>query len=185
MPHPNILERNDCALVVIDVQEAFRNVIPQFEQIAVRISTAVRGFGILNIPILVTEQYPKGLGPTVEEISLSLPEGTIPFEKRTFSSCGAAPFRERLTELDVNQIVLCGIETHVCVSQTAHDLLEIGFDVHVLTDCVGSRFEHDKEAGLSKMYGSGVDPSSTEMALFEIMRDAGHEKFKEIQALIK
>ena len=159
--------------------------IPQFEQIAVRISTAVRGFGILNVPILVTEQYPKGLGPTVEEISLSLPEGTIPFEKKSFSSCGAAPFRERLTELDVNQIVLCGIETHVCVSQTAHDLLELGFDVHVLTDCVASRFEHDKDAGLSKMYGSGVDPSSTEMALFELMRDAGHEKFKEIQALIK
>ena len=185
MPHPNILDPKATALLVVDMQEAFRNAIPQFEQVAVRISTAVRGFQALEIPIFVTEQYPKGLGPTVEEISLSLSDGTKPFEKNTFSGCGAELFRKTLDETDVSQIVLCGIETHVCVNQTAHDLLEMGFDVHVLTDCVASRFEHDKEAGLSKMYGSGVDPSSVEMALFELMRDAGHEKFKEIQALIK
>lgn len=185
MPHPNILDRNSCALVVIDVQEAFRNVIPQFEQIAVRISTAVRGFHILDVPIIVTEQYPKGLGPTVEEITLSLPEGTVPFEKKAFSACGADPFRKTLEDLDANQIVICGIEAHVCVSQTAHDLLDAGFDVHVLTDCVASRFDFDREAGLSKMYGSGVDPSSVEMALFELMRDSGHDNFKEIQALIR
>jgi nicotinamidase-related amidase len=185
MPHPNILDKNSTALVVIDMQEAFRNSIPQFEQIAVRISTAVRGFQILDIPIFVTEQYPKGLGPTVEEISLSLPEGTTPFEKNTFSSCGASAFRNALDECEAGQIVICGIETHVCVNQTAHDLLDMGFAVHILTDCVGSRFEVDKEAGLSKMYGSGVDPCSVEMALFELMRNSTHEKFKEIQALIK
>ncbi|MFL6467311.1 MAG: hydrolase [Pyrinomonadaceae bacterium] len=185
MAHPNILDPKNCALVVVDVQEAFRTVIPQFEQIAVRISNAVRGFNLLGIPILVTEQYPKGLGPTVEEISLSLPEGTEVLEKKSFSACGYAPFRKILEQFDVNQIVLCGIETHVCVGQTAHDLLDVGFDVHVLTDCVASRFEHDREAGLSKMYGSGVDPSTVEMALFELLRDSGHDKFKEIQGLIK
>ncbi len=185
MAHPNLLDRKSTALVVIDVQEAFRNVIPQFEQIAVRISTALRGFHILEVPIIVTEQYPKGLGPTVEEITLSLPEGNVPLEKRAFSACGAGPFMKMLEEFDVSQIVICGIETHVCVSQTAHDLLDAGFDVQVLTNCVASRFDHDREAGLSKMYGSGVDPSSVEMALFELMRDSSHEKFKEIQALIK
>ena len=185
MAHPNLLDRKSTALVVIDVQEAFRNVIPQFEQIAVRISTALRGFHILEVPIIVTEQYPKGLGPTVEEITLSLPEGNVPLEKRAFSACGAGSFMKMLEEFDVSQIVICGIETHVCVSQTAHDLLDTGFDVQVLTDCVASRFDHDREAGLSKMYGSGVDPSSVEMALFELMRDSSHEKFKEIQALIK
>jgi nicotinamidase-related amidase len=185
MRHPNILDRKSSALFVIDVQEAFRNVIPRFEEIAVRISTAVRGFQLLNVPIVVTEQYPKGLGPTVEEIALSLPEGTKRFEKSAFSACGSEPLKDLLEGLDVTQIILCGIETHVCVSQTAHDLLDIGYDLHILTDCVASRFEHDKEAGLSKMYGSGVDPSSVEMALFELMRDSSHEKFKEVQALIK
>src|SRR5687768_3838583 len=99
MPHPNILERKNCALFVIDVQEAFRNVIPRFEEIAVRISTAVRGFQILNVPIVVTEQYPKGLGPTVEEITLSLPEGAKPIEKNTFSACGAEVLKDKLEEL--------------------------------------------------------------------------------------
>jgi nicotinamidase-related amidase len=185
MPHPTILDRSSCALVVIDVQEAFRTVIPQFEQIAVRISTAIRGFQILGVPVIVTEQYPKGLGPTVEEIVLSLPENAQRIEKKAFSACGAGPFRKILEDLEVGQVVICGVETHVCVSQTAHDLLVADFDVHVLTDCVASRFDHDREAGLSKMYGSGVDPSSVEMALFELMRDSSHEKFKEIQALIK
>ena len=185
MPHTKILDRNSCALVVIDVQEAFRAVIPQFEQIAVRISTAVRGFQILGVPVIVTEQYPKGLGPTVEEIALSLSESAARIEKKAFSACGANSFRRTLEQLEVGQVVICGIEAHVCVSQTAHDLIDDDYDVHVLTDCVASRFEHDREAGLSKMYGSGVDPSSVEMALFELMRDSGHEKFKEIQALIK
>jgi len=185
MAHPNILDRKSTALIVIDVQEAFRNVIPQFENIAVRISTAIRGFQILDIPVIVTEQYPKGLGPTVEEIVLSLPEDAERIEKKAFSACGASSFKKSLDDLEVSQVVVCGVETHVCVNQTAHDLLADDYDVHVLTDCVASRFDHDREAGLSKMYGSGVNPSSVEMALFELMRDSGHEKFKEIQALIK
>jgi nicotinamidase-related amidase len=185
MAHPNILDRKSTALIVVDVQEAFRNVIPQFENIAVRISTAVRGFQLLNVPVIVTEQYPKGLGPTVEEIVLSLPDNFERIEKKAFSACGDRSFKKSLEDLEVSQVVICGVETHVCVNQTAHDLLADDYDVHVLTDCVASRFDHDREAGLSKMYGSGVNPCSVEMALFELMRDSGHEKFKEIQALIK
>lgn len=185
MPHPKILNASECALVVIDVQEAFRNAIPDFAEIVPRISTAVRGCEILGVPVIVTEQYPKGLGPTAEEISLSLPESAVIFEKSSFSACGSAEFVKKLEELDVNQVVLCGIEAHICVNQTAHELLEAGFDVHLLIDCISSRFAHDKDAGLSKMYGSGADPSSVEMALFELMRGSSHKKFKEIQALIK
>jgi len=172
-------------MAVIDVQEAFRSSIPDFAEIADNISIAVRGCQILSIPVLVTEQYPKGLGRTAEEIRLALPDDREPIEKTAFSSCGAGTFVEELRKLGAKQIVLCGIETHVCVNQTAHELLSEGFEVHLLTDCVASRFEYDKAAGLAKMKSSGVVPSSIEMMLFELMRDAKHEKFKEIQQLIR
>ncbi len=180
-----MLEAENTVLIVVDVQEAFRDVIGNFAVIASNIARAVTGFGILGIPVLVTEQYPKGLGSTAEEIRYSLAEGVVPVEKTTFSAFGEADFRIALENNAVRQIVLCGVETHVCVNQTAHELLENGYSVHLLTDCVGSRFDHDKAAGLEKMKASGVVPSSVEMALFEIMRDAKHEKFKEVQALIK
>ena len=185
MRHPKILNAAKAALIVVDIQEGFRNAIPDFEIIASRASVAVRGFRILGIPVLVTEQYPKGLGPTAEEIRFVLPDGFEVFEKTTFSSCGAARFATKLKELGVAQVVLCGLETHVCVNQTAHDLLENGFDIHLLYDCVTSRHEYNKVAGLAKMEQSGVVPSSIEMALFELIRDAKHAQFKEIQALIK
>lgn len=185
MPHPNLLDIKKAALVVVDVQEAFRSVIPDFTLIADRASVAVRGFQILDVPVLVTEQYPKGLGHTAEEIRLVLPDDFKVFEKTAFSSCGAASFAAKLEELGVTQAVICGLETHVCVNQTAHDLLDRGLQVHILADCVCSRFEHNKVAGLDKMRASGVLTSSIEMALFELMRDAKHAQFKEIQALIK
>jgi nicotinamidase-related amidase len=185
MAHDNLLDQHTSALVVDDVQEAFRNAIPDFALIASRISTAVRGFQILGVPVLVTEQYPKGLGRTAEEILLALPDDFEVFEKTVFSSCGAGMFVKRLADLGTKQVVLCGLETHVCVNQTAHDLLDSGYQVHVLTDAVCSRFDRDKAAGLQKMQMSGVVPSSIEMAFFELMRDAKHGQFKEIQALIK
>ena len=172
-------------MVVIDIQEAFRHVIPAFETAAVKASTAVRGFLTLGLPVLVTEQYPNGLGHTAEEIRFVLPGDAEIFEKSAFSSCGAGAFASRLDELNIKQAVICGLETHVCVNQTAHDLLDRGIQVHLLTDAVCSRFEENKAAGLAKMYASGVIASSVEMALFELMRDSKHDKFKEIQALIK
>lgn len=185
MPHPKILDSNKTALIVVDFQEAFRSPINDFAQIASRISIAVRGFQILNLPIIVTEQYPKGLGRTAEEILFSLPPEFEFVEKTTFSSGGASPFMEKLRASGASQIVLCGLEAHVCVNQTAHDLLNENYEVHILTDCVSSRFTPDKEIALRKMQQSGVVPSSVEMALFELMRDSKHEQFKEIQNLIK
>ena len=185
MAHRNILEKSRTAFLVVDVQEAFRGAVPDFALVASRISMAVRGAGLLGLPVLVTEQYPKGLGNTAEEIQLALPESYDLFEKTAFSSCGAERLVGKLEELGINQVVVCGLETHICVNQTAHDLLDRGFQVHILTDCVCSRFDHDKAAGLVKMQGSGVVTSCMEMALFELMRDSRHEKFKEIQALIR
>ncbi len=185
MAHPNILNKGKTALVVVDLQEAFRSSINDFAQIASRISMIVRGFQILDLPIIITEQYPKGLGRTAEEILFSLPPDFEFIEKTAFSSCGASAFLEKLRETGATQIVLCGLETHVCINQTAHDLLNENYQVHLLQDCVSSRFTHDKEIGLRKMQAGGVIPSSIEMALFELMRDAKHEQFKAIQELIK
>ena len=185
MAHPKILDRNKAALVVVDLQEAFRFPLNDFAQIATRASIAVRGFLVLNLPVIITEQYPKGLGRTAEEVLFSLPTDFEFIEKTAFSSCGASAFMEKLCETGASQIVLCGLETHICINQTAHDLLENNFEVHILTDCVGSRFTQDKETALRKMQINGVVPSTVEMALFELMRDSKHEQFKEIQDLIK
>jgi nicotinamidase-related amidase len=185
MPHPRILDSSQSALVVVDMQEAFRSVIGDFALIASRIPIAIRGFMALGVPVIVTEQYPRGLGKTAEEIALTLPTDFEIIEKTSFSCCGESSFNERLSKAGVKQVVICGIETHVCVNQTTHDLLDQGYQVHVLTDCVGSRFEHDKKAGLKKMITSGAVPSSIEMALFEMMQDSKNERFREVQALVK
>jgi nicotinamidase-related amidase len=183
--HPRILDKNSAALIVVDVQEAFRDVIADFAKTSRRAAIAVQGFQLLGLPVLATEQYPKGLGRTAREITEVLDSNATFFEKTAFSSCGASAFLDKLRELTVTQAVLCGLETHVCVNQTAHDLLDQGIQVHLLLDAVCSRSKVNKRAGLRKMFASGVVPSSVEMALFELMRDARHEQFKQIQALIK
>ncbi len=185
MNYSRLLEKDKTALVVVDMQEAFRYVIPNFSEIASKITKMVRGCQMLQIPIIVTEQYPKGLGHTAEEILSVCDETVSIYEKTAFSSCGAKGFITKLDEIKASQILLCGIETHICVNQTAHELLERGFQVHLLADCVGSRFEENKRIGIEKMLQSGAIPSSIEMSLFELMRDAKHSCFKQVQALIK
>ena len=183
--HRNILDVSKAGLLIVDVQEAFRNVIVDFELLATRMAIAARGFQILDRPIFVTEQYPKGLGRTAAELARVLPADFGYMEKTAFSSCGASQLEEGLKRAGVMQVVLGGLETHVCVNQTVHDLLSSGYEVHILIDCVASRFEHDKQAGLSKILASGAITSSVEMALFELMRDSQHQKFRDIQQLIK
>ncbi len=185
MSHPNILEPEKSVLVIVDMQEAFRSPIPDFAEIAVRTSIMARGCQLLNVPIIVTEQYPKGLGKTAEEIYLSLNDSAEVIEKSAFSACGANEFLDKLKSIGATQIILCGIEAHICVNQTAHDLLNQGFQIHTLVDCISSRSTHDKHTGIEKMKLSGAIPSNVEMALFELMRDSKHEQFKEIQKLVK
>ena len=185
MPHENTLDAARAALVVIDMQEGFRAAVPDFAGVAARIATAVGGAQLLNVPVVVTEQYPEGLGRTAAEIRAALAPGSEPVEKTAFSSCGAREFVARLEQTGASQIIVCGIEAHVCVNQTTHDLLARGFRVHLLTDCVSSRAARDREAGLAKMQRSGALPSTTELALFELLRDARHEQFKAVQKLIR
>ena len=185
MRHQHTLELAQSALVIVDMQDAFRASISDFDEVARRISTMAAAATLLQLPIVVTEQYPKGLGRTAEEILGALPRGLEVIEKTAFSSCGAQEFVARLKATGAQQVLVCGIEAHVCVNQTTHDLLARGFQVHLLADCISSRSPHNRQTGLAKMHQSGALPSSVEMALFELMRDARHEQFKAIQKLIK
>jgi nicotinamidase-related amidase len=174
------LDADRTALVVIDVQEGFRPAIPGFERIAKATATLIQGAEAIGIPVLITEQYPKGLGETVPEVSEHLPEGSRPLEKVVFSAAEADGFD--LAGRD--QALVCGIETHVCVNQTALDLLADGVDVQVAEDAVGSRTDENKRVGLHKMERAGAEITSVETALFELLGRAGTDEFKQVQRLI-
>jgi nicotinamidase-related amidase len=176
---PAKLDRDRAALVVIDMQEAFR-LLPQFDAIARASATLARGADALNVPVVVTEQYPKGLGKTVPEVADALPDGVEPIDKVVFSAPEADGFD--LGRRD--QALICGIEAHVCVNQTALDLLASSVEVHVASDAVGSRFDSNKEAGLHRMERVGAVITTVEMALFELVGRAGTDDFKRVQKLV-
>src|ERR1044071_9655786 len=150
MPHENPLDARRAALAVIDVQEAFREHIPDFAALAARCALVAHAARLLGLTVIVTEQYPKGLGRTAAEVAAVLAEGFEPIEKTAFSSCGAQQFVARLEAAGARQVMLCGIEAHVCVNQTTHDLLARGYQVHLLTDCIASRTPQNRQAGLDK-----------------------------------
>jgi nicotinamidase-related amidase len=175
------LDPQRAALVVIDVQEGFRKAIPDFERVAKATATLIEGAEAIGIPVVITEQYPKGLGETAPEVAKHLPDGMRPLEKVRFSATEAEGFR--LGGRD--QVLICGIETHVCVNQTALDLLASGIEVQVAEDAVGSRFDENKRVGLHKMEQAGATLTSVETALFELLGMAGTDEFKSIQKIIK
>ena len=144
------LDRARAALVVVDVQEAFRPAVLDFEQVAAQRGRARAGARVLGLPTLVTEQYPKGLGHTVPEVAEHL-DGVEPIEKVCFSAVQADGFSRALQDARRDQVLLCGIESHVCVNQTAEDLLADGVEVHVAQDAVTSRTADNRELGLHKM----------------------------------
>jgi len=184
--HKNLLDASKSVLLIVDVQERFRPHIEGYGALVAATVTLIKACETLGVPIIVSEQYTKGLGPTVDEIK-SL-EGAKPwhyFEKNCFSAVGAEGFEDRLVKLGRKQIIVCGIETHVCVNQTVHGLLQLGFEPHVVVDAVASRSAVNKEIGLQKMFASGAHPASVEMALFEMLVEAGTVKFKEVQSLVK
>lgn len=177
----SLLAREDTALVVVDIQEGFRS-YASFAAVAEGASRLVRAARILDVPRIVSEQYPKGLGHTAPEVGLQEDgqEGERPIEKTVFSAARADGFElgER------TQAIVCGIETHVCVSQTVHDLLAAGVEVHVPADAVGSRHEIDYERGLERMERAGAVVTTVEAALFELLGRAGTPEFKAVQKLI-
>jgi nicotinamidase-related amidase len=184
----DLLNREDAVLVVVDIQERLVGAIdPELYRMALRNTLIlVEAAATLQLPVIVTEQYPKGLGHTVAEVTGAL--ASTPHqvtEKSTFSCARDESFLNALGGKGRRQVILVGMETHVCVYQTAIDLLRDGYSVFVLDDAVSSRFPHNYRSGLQAMAQAGATVVSTETALFSMLRTAGTPEFKKISSLLK
>jgi nicotinamidase-related amidase len=179
-----MLNPQDTCLVIIDIQEKLLPVMAESERVVKNAAVLIQIAKSLNIPIFWCQQVPRALGPTVNELT-GLLEGVEPLEKSSFSCCGEEKFLASLDRLNPHTTILCGIETHVCVFQTAADLLRQGLEVHVVADATSSRTLENKQIGLDRMKQQGAVVTSTEMCLFELLRDAKHQKFRDLAKLIK
>jgi nicotinamidase-related amidase len=180
-----MLNVKDTALIVIDVQGKLAQLMHQRERLFANVKRMIKGAQVLEIPLLWTEQVPDKLGPTTPEIAELLADSTQPISKASFSCCGHAPFMEAFKSLDRRQVLVTGIEAHICVYQTALDLIDMGYDVQVVTDAVSSRIAENKQIGIDRMREAGATLTSTEMALFELLRVAEGEQFKAITKIVK
>lgn len=184
MRHPALLSKEGTALVVIDVQERLYPHVLGKEAMLKNIVKLVSFSEKLKIPILVTEQYPKGLGKTIDELKLFL-GSCKPLEKTAFSAFGCPDFEASLKKLGAKAIVIVGIEAHVCVCQTALDAIQRDYMVAIATDAISSRKAEDLQAGIEKMRASGVIINTTEMVIFDILERAGTPEFREVSPLLK
>jgi nicotinamidase-related amidase len=178
------LLKDNCTTIIIDIQERLLPHISEHEMVLRNTEILIKGLQALNVPILVTEQYTKGLGFTVEPIK-SLFTTFESLEKISFSCCDDEPFSDKLKPLSKKFVILAGIETHVCVLQTALDLLDNGYTPVVVADCVSSRKLSDKQIALARIQNSGGIVSTYESILFELTRFAGNDTFKVISKLVK
>jgi nicotinamidase-related amidase len=179
-----MLQRNSTALILIDIQGKLATLVHEREQLFANLQILIRGARALQLPVLWLEQYPRGLGPTIPEVADLLPE-LVPLAKTCFSACGLPEFTARLGRAQRRQLLLAGIETHVCVYQTARDLLAAGYHVEVVADAVSSRTAPNRRIGLERLQAAGASVTSVEMALFELVRDASDPQFKTVAALVK
>ena len=180
-----MLNINDSLVLIIDIQEKLLNAIFNKALVEKKALTVTQASNILEIPIIITEQYPKGLGETVEMLKKSTSETTLFYEKTAFNALENQELLEKIKNFGRKQIILFGIETHICVNQTASALIAEGFEVYIIKDACGSRTEYEYLAGLERMKDNGVKIITTEIALFEWLKGARHPKFKEVQSLIK
>ncbi len=181
---PQLLEKDRSALLLVDVQERLFPHIHDCQNMLVRIELLLSAASLLNIPVIATEQYPRGLGKTIEEIRRTIPS-LQPLEKIDFSCLSAPGFKDRLAALQRDQVIVIGIETHICVAQTALDLIDCGAGVYVVADATGSRRPLDAETALRRLARSGAVVTTAESVVFEWLRRAGTEAFKALQPKLK
>lgn len=174
----------DTALIVVDVQGKLAEIVHESEFVLNQMEKLIKGAQILNLPIIWIEQYPEGLGPTIDQLKRHLTDETY-VAKRTFSACLEEDFMKEINSLKKKSFLVVGIEAHVCVYQTVRGLLHEKYDVEVVLDGVSSRTESDRTIGVEKMRSLGASITSTEMALFDLMVTSKHPDFREVIALIK
>ena len=179
-----MLHTETSLLIVIDIQGNLARAAADRELLFESARKLIQGAKVFSLPIIVTEQIPEKLGPTVPEVSALL-EGITRIPKETFSCCDNAAFREAFNKANRKQILLCGIESHICVYQTTMDLLHMDCEVHIVADAVSSRTAKNREIGISKMISAGAHLTSTETVLFELLKTAGCDKFKDIFRIVK
>lgn len=182
--HPHLAAAADSALVVIDVQERLLPVIRDGARVEEEIVRAIRGADLLGVPVIVTEQYPQGLGRTTEAIRAAAAAAPV-VEKTAFSAADEPAFLERLRALDRGTVALVGVEAHVCVLATAADLVARGFRVHVVADAVGARTSERREIGLARAAAAGAQVTCVESLLFEWARRAGTDRFRALSKLVR
>jgi nicotinamidase-related amidase len=175
---------SDSVFVIVDIQGKLARITQAADTLFANVRILVQGMKLLGVPVIVTEQYPQGLGHTVEEVAQEL--GGIPvIEKMAFSCCGEPAFMQALLDTGRHNVILCGIETHVCVYQTARDLIAAGFVPHLVTDAVSSRSSDNRQLGIHRIEMMGGVLTSVEMVLFELLKESGTANFKAISKLVK
>jgi nicotinamidase-related amidase len=172
-------------LVLVDLQTRLLQAMSDRNNLLRHCEILIKAARTLSVPLLATEQYPQGLGHTDPLLVEALPPDVAPVDKTCFSCCGADRFTTELNELNREQVILVGIEAHVCVLQTALDLVQQGKTVFVVADATDSRSSNNKQLALERMRQAGIIITSTESVLFEWLRDARHEQFKNVTALIR
>ncbi|KWT76398.1 hydrolase [Candidatus Magnetominusculus xianensis] len=175
---------HDSVILVVDIQERLAAVMSEKDSITANTLHVIELAKLIKIPICLTEQYPKGLGRTIPEISDAIPDFK-PFEKMTFSACAEEGFLESFRQYGRNKVILCGIETHICILQTCLGLIAEGYGVHVVSDCVSSRTQTNKAIGIGLMHEAGAVITSTETVVFQMLARAGTDEFKIMSKRIK
>ena len=177
------ISKEACSGLVIDIQEKLFLHMDQKDELLRKCLILLKGLQVLKVPVMITEQYPKGLGPTLDQVNQAF--GLVnPIEKISFSCCHEPAFVESLEHFKRNTIIICGIEAHVCVLQTVIDLIDSGFRPVVVADCTSSRNAEDKRISLDRMREEGAVITTCESMLFELARVAGNEEFKAISRLV-
>ena len=182
--HQRVADPARSVLMVIDLQQSYVGKLHEEQRVVEAARKLLASAEILKIPVILTEQYPERLGSTRSEITDALPPDALSFPKRSFSCLGAEGLETRLKALGRDQVIVAGIETHVCVAQTVHDLLAAGYSVQLARDAISARFPFEDELGFQKMVGSGAIPTSVEGLLFEWLQDSRAPEFKAIHKLV-
>lgn len=180
--------KENTALVIIDVQGKLAQLMHNKEELFNSIQTLIRGMAILEVPVIWMEQLPEKLGATSPEVATLMAElmpDLKPIAKSSFSCCGNGGFMERLSSINRKQLLLVGIEAHICIYQTAVELLDRGYEVQVVADCVSSRARENKKIGIRRIVQAGGAETSTEMIIFELMKAAEGDTFKKMVKVIK